>query len=219
MPRSTVRDWIRDGRAPAQVCPECGHAPHAFDRLPGREYTYLLGIYLGDGVISRAPRGVYTLRISTDMRYPAIIAECIEAMGAVMPSSRVGLQERLGGRCVSEIYSCSKAWPCFFPQHGPGPKHTRRIELAPWQDTIVDRHPEGFLRGLIHADGCRVLNRVNGKDYPRYFFSQVSDDIRELFCRSCRQLGIRYTFNRWKEVSVAQADSVARLDAFVGPKS
>jgi hypothetical protein len=160
---------------------------------------------------------VYRLRIKTDARYPKIIAECAAAMQAVMPKNRVCVQPM---RCRAvEIGCSSKRWPLLFPQHGPGPKHKRKIELAPWQREIVDRHPREFLRGLIHSDGCRVLNRVNGKDYPRYLFSQVSDDIRRLFCETCVQLGIEYSRNRWKEVSVARAGSVALLDSFVGPKA
>jgi hypothetical protein len=111
-----------------------------------------------------------------------------------------------------------------FPQYGRGPKHERRIELAPWQDSIVDREPERFIRGLIHSDGCRVMNRVvvNGKDYayPRYFFTQVSKDIQALFCRALEQTGVEYGFSgRGKDVSIARRESVARLDSFVGPKA
>src|SRR5437868_9176758 len=76
-----------------------------------------------------------------------------------------------------------------------------------------------FLRGLLHADGCRVLNRVNGKSYPRYFFTQVSQDIRDIFCRTCDQLGIVTTSRSRKTVSVARASSVALLDSFVGAKA
>jgi hypothetical protein len=90
--------------------------------------------------------------------------------------------------------------------------------LAPWQEQIVDAQPEAFVRGLINSDGCRVRNRVNGKDYPRYFFTQVSDDIRRLFCRSLNQLGIRYTWNDARNVSIARRPDVARLDGFVGAK-
>jgi hypothetical protein len=61
------------------------------------------------------------------------------------------------------------------------------------------------------------VNRVNGKSYPRYFFSQVSDDIRGLFCATCDRLGIEYRRNRWNPVSIARAPSVALLDSFVGP--
>ena len=60
---------------------------------------------------------------------------------------------------------------------------------------------------------------MNGKDYPRYFFTQVSDDIRRLFCDTCARLGIEYTRNDWRNVSIARARSVALLDTFVGPKT
>jgi hypothetical protein len=151
------------------------------------------------------------------VRYPAVIAECAIAMGAVMPKNRV-LVRKLHTQAV-EIGSYSKAWPLVFPQHGPGRKHLRKIELAPWQTEIVERYPRQFLRGLIHSDGCRSLNRVNGKDYPRYLFVQVWNDIRRLFCETCHQLGIRYTQSNWKTISIARRRSVALLDSFVGPKS
>jgi hypothetical protein len=190
----------------------------AFDtaQLPQPAYSYLLGFYLGDGSISSHPRNVYRLRIVTDARYPTVIAECVSAMRAMMPKNRV-LVEKLPYSAV--VIGCySKAWTLLFPQHGPGRKHERKIELAAWQEDIVDRFPREFLRGLIHSDGCRVLNRVNGKDYPRYFFTQVSDDIRGIFCEACSRLGIHYTQNNWKTISIAQAPSVARLDEFIGPK-
>jgi hypothetical protein len=187
------------------------------DALPRADYSYLFGFYLGDGTISNATRGVFRLRITTDVRYPAVIAECAIAMGAVMPKNRV-LVRKLHTQAV-EIGSYSKAWPLVFPQHGPGRKHLRKIELAPWQTEIVERYPRQFLRGLIHSDGCRSLNRVNGKDYPRYLFVQVWNDIRRLFCETCHQLGIRYTQSNWKTISIARRRSVALLDSFVGPKS
>jgi hypothetical protein len=139
-------------------------------------------------------------------------------MLAVMPASRVGTAWQIAGGRGAEVYSYSKAWPCLFPQHGPGRKHERRIVLEPWQDEIVTATPQQFVRGLIHSDGCRVLNRVSGKAYPRYHFTQVSDDIRRLFCRSLRQLEIDYTWNDARNVSIARRPSVARLDEFVGPK-
>ncbi len=134
-----------------------------------------------------------------------------------MPHNRVSIQKLPYNAVVIGCYS--KAWPLLFPQHGPGRKHTRKIELARWQREIVERHPKPFLRGLIHSDGCQVLNRVNGKGYPRYFFSQVSDDIRSLFCEAYRMVGVEYRLNRWNSVSIARAPSVAILDSFIGPKS
>lgn len=214
IPRSTVRYWL------AHPEPTLGRPrTPTFDpaSLPEPEYSYLLGFYLGDGWISRGPRDVYRLRIKTDSRYPGVIAECAAAMQAIMPGNRV-LVQQMPYRAV-EIGCSSKLWPLLFPQHGPGKKHERKIELEPWQVAIVERFPCELLRGLIHSDGCRVLNRVNGKDYPRYFFDQVSDDIRRLFCDACARLGIEYTWSRWKTVSIARAASVALVDSFVGPKT
>jgi hypothetical protein len=212
IPRSTVRDWL------VQPEPEL-RRPIELDlaSLAEAEYSYLLGFYLGDGAISAGKKGVYRLRIVTDARYPGVIAECAAAIQAVMPGNRV-LVQPLAYRAV--VIGCySKRWPLLVPQHGPGRKHQRRIELVPWQEEIVDRFPRQFLRGLIHSDGCRVLNRVNGKDYPRYFFSQVSTDIQAIFCAACDRLGIEYRQNRWNSISVARAPSVALLDSFVGPKA
>jgi hypothetical protein len=58
-----------------------------------------------------------------------------------------------------------------------------------------------------------------GGSTPRYLFKQVSSDIRELFCESCDRLGIKVTSREAIQVSVARAESVRSLDAFVGPKS
>jgi hypothetical protein len=112
-----------------------------------------------------------------------------------------------------------------FPQHGPGFKHSRPIRLQPWQDAIaLERHPQQFVRGLIHSDGCRSVNRVRNAtgrwyDYPRYQFSNRSDDIRDLFTSACDALGIDWRQMNRFTVSVARHDSVAALDVIVGPKS
>jgi len=179
-------------------------------------------MYLGDGDISQYPR-TQRLRISLDMRWPGIIASCAEAMRAVFPENRVAhLHPDPKSRCVVvSVYSNQIA--CLFPQHAAGPKHLRRIELADWQDELIREESEQFIRGLIHSDGCRFINRVRvgGKtyEYPRYNFTNASDDIRDLFSAACDQLGIEWRRMNRRNISVARRDSVARLDQFVGPKS
>jgi DNA-binding transcriptional ArsR family regulator len=221
IPRRTIGHWL-SGSLPhsalaASSCPRCGGS-HEIDRLAPATYAYAFGLYLGDGCILKQPKGVWRLEIAMDSRYPALILWCANALQQVMPKSRVSINDQGDRGNYVIVRSYSKAWPCLFPQHGPGLKHKRKIALEPWQDRIVDAQPEQFVRGLIHSDGCRVLNRVNGKAYPRYHFTQVSDDIRRLFCRSLRQLGIDYTWNDARNVSIARRPSVARLDEFVGPK-
>jgi hypothetical protein len=145
-----------------------------------------------------------------------LIRECELAMTRVLPN-KVGRARKRNERCL-EVYSYSKHWPCLFPQHGPGRKHERRIELVPWQQELVDLDPRPLVRGLLHSDGCRVLNWVNGTPYPRYHFSNVSPDIRGIFGRACDRLGIEWRPNNRFSLSVARRESVALLDQFVGPK-
>jgi hypothetical protein len=193
--------------------------------------AYLLGVYLGDGCVSererKGPNGT-DLRIFCDSAYPGIVQEIAEAMTAtVAGSARVTVRQVRTTGCA--IVACvSAAWPVYLPQHGPGRKHDRPIVLAPWQQAIVDVHPEAFLRGLIHSDGCRTVNRFTTRlpsgrvaeyAYPRYFFSNLSGDIRRLFCEACDALGIRWTQSNHRNISVSHRASVARLDAFVGPKA
>jgi len=138
IPRTTVRGWRRAPgilRRQAAGDSSCG-IDHDFTALPAAEYSYLLGLYLGDGCISDARRGVWKLRIVLDQKYPAIIGRCREAISAVMPGKQAGVVQRKG--CV-EVYVCSKHWPCLFPQHGPGKKHTRTIALEPWQQNFVEK--------------------------------------------------------------------------------
>jgi hypothetical protein len=167
---------------------------------------------------------VFRLRIATCDAYPGIRAECETAMRSVMPANAVGGVPRIG---CTELYSNSKHWPCLFPQHGPGRKHLRSIRLEPWQRRIVfDLSPERFLRGLIHSDGCRVTNKITRRlesgtkqyAYPRYFFCNESADIRWLFIEACIYLEIEFRYTKANTISVAQRESVAKLDSFVGPK-
>ena len=67
------------------------------------------------------------------------------------------------------------------------------------------------------------INRVkaNGAvyQYPRYYFTNYSRDIRELFHSHCALLGVHATQSNFKTMSVASRASVEILDALVGPKS
>ena len=119
-------------------------------------------------------------------------------------------------------------WVELFPQHGPGKKHERKIELVGWQQDLARCYSRELLRGLIHSDGSRVINRFTVKlpsgragryAYPRYFFTNYSEDIRRIFCEHCDLLGIRWSQSNPRNISIANRPSVAILDSFVGPKA
>jgi hypothetical protein len=227
VPRTTVLGW-RQAESSRRGFPGVGgrwKALHAarrpcqqLDRLThvGRSYGYLLGLYLGDGCIS-PNKGGYRLRISLDERYPRIIRGCSLAIRRVRGASAGKISFLRHTGCI-EVAASWDHWPCVFPQHGPGRKHKRTIELHHWQWDIVRAHPSFVLRGLIHSDGCRVINRVAGHEYPRYFFTNHSADIRSIFCRACDFYGVAWRQSRWQTISVARREAVARLDQVVGPK-
>ena len=186
-------------------------------------YAYLLGLYLGDGCLTRGHRDVFALSIACCDDWPGLITAAKSAMSAVMPASGVFSVRRVG---MTEVKSTSKHWPCLFPQHGPGRKHTRKIELAEWQRAIVERYPGDFARGLFHSDGCRGVNRVRRRlstgerwyEYQRYLFVNNSEDILWLCGQTLDRLGVAWRFSKPNTISVARKKAVAQLDEFVGPK-
>jgi len=182
-------------------------------------------MYLGDGWVGPASRP-HRLCFTLDTAYPEIIDATIVATQVAAPGARV--TTRLPRNDAGLVVNCyASHWAEAFPQYGPGRKHSRPIVLASWQREITDRYPEQLLRGLIHSDGCRVVNRFRTKlpsgriaeyEYPRYFFSNLSVDIRALFCEYCERLGVRWTQSNHRNISVSHRHSVAILDAFIGPK-
>jgi hypothetical protein len=218
--RAAIRDWATRGPEPSSI----GRTPLCTE---GSAYPYLLGLYLGDGCLSLGHRGVYALRIACADSWPGLIEACEAAIRAVRPGGAVCRAQQQG--CV-QVTACSKQWPTVFPQHGPGRKHERRIALEPWQQKIVDVYPWEFIKGLVHSDGCRFTNwteqRRGGElrryEYPRYFFTNKSEDILGLFSATLDLVGVEWKVTRRGgrpyNISVARRASVALMDLHVGPK-
>ena len=184
-------------------------------------YAYLLGVYLGDGYITVVSPRRSVLRVSCDSAYPGVMAEIAGAIERVHPGRKVWRVSR-PSRCI--VLSCSAPdWASWFPQHGPGRKHHRTIALDGWQRIITHRHAEPFVRGLVHTDGCRFLahqvRRGRIYSYPRYSFSNRSEDIKRILCEHLEQLGIGWTRPNAQQIQIARRADVGRLDAFVGPKA
>jgi hypothetical protein len=147
----------------------------------------------------------------------------IETAIQVVRESTPGRVKRANSARLVGVQSYWNHWPCLFPQHGPGMKHTRPIVLSPWQQKIVDAHPWALIRGLIHSDGCRSINKIvtRGKpySYPRYFFANESSDILAIMGRTLDDVGVEWRFNRPNSISIARRDAVALMDLHVGPKT
>ncbi|MFS8203062.1 helix-turn-helix domain-containing protein [Streptomyces sp. CWNU-52B] len=217
--RAAIRAWQeRIEPLPRMAAPDPGPLADT------HAYAYLLGLYLGDGCISPHPHGTgYYLRIACADAWPGLLRLCREAITKVRPGIGVCTLQKQGYAMVT---SYSRHWPRLFPQHGPGKKHERAIVLEPWQQKIVDAHPWQLVRGLIHSDGCRVVNwttrTVAGEEkryaYPRYFFTNLSTDITRLYTDTLDRLGVDWKRSNSRNISVARKASVALMDVHVGPK-
>jgi hypothetical protein len=223
--RATLYYWFRypDGERkvrPPSLCVRCG----AGQTMSARDYAYLLGLYLGDGSLNLMPRDVWRLRVVQDARYRQLVSKCADTIRAVC-GHRSHFLHQPGCIAISAYW---KHWIHVFPQHGPGRKHTRAIVLESWQQEIVAAQAREFLAGLIHSDGSRSINSIVARSvsglpvhywYPRYFFSNNSDDIRRLFTDTCDLLGVHWTQANAHNIAVSRRRDVAVLDTFTGAKS
>ena len=203
----------------APPCPRCDAAP-----LAAPAYAELLGWYLGDGYLSRGRREVFNLHVVNDANYVDLNAHLILLMSTVKPHGRPHTRSVPGAIVTTVSW---KHWPCLFPQHGPGRKHERAIELEDWQRDVVEAHPADFLRGLFHSDGCRVANWatrfVGGTkrryEYPRWQFVNASEDILDLCTWALDLVEVPWRRSGARVVSVSRREAVARLDEPIGLKS
>lgn len=64
------------------------------------------------------------------------------------------------------------------------------------------------------------MNRVHSRRYayPRYFFSNESTGILQVFRDACDAVGIHHRDSRRNAISIAKRADVQRMDAFIGPK-
>lgn len=227
VPRGTIRNWRNPTYMPRNgvprlpgVCPRCWGAAKPI-RFTAAGYAELLALYLGDGSISRHPR-THRLGIILDDKYPDIINDTRELLERSFPENDVHIGPGSKGKCSAvSVYSTHLV--CLFPQHGPGPKHKRRILLEPWQQEVLEAAPWSFLRGCIRSDGSVFVNRTGAYEYLSYDFANSSDDIAHLFTKTCEGLGLRPRATKgahggWR-VRINRRDSVELMREHISLKS
>jgi Homeodomain-like domain len=216
--RTTVRQWRwakERNVAPRALCWRCWRPTRRIE-LTAADYAELLGLYLGDGHISPMPRSE-RLRLSLDAKYPTIVAESEALLRRGFPDCRVGRAVADGGSTVV-LWVYHRHLSCLFPQHGPGRKHERAIELEPWQYELVGSAPWAFVRGCIPSDGCSFINRTGRYSYLSFELRNWSADILGIFAATCVGVGLhprRYA----DRVRLCRRADVAELMAHVGVKS
>lgn len=173
-----------------------------FNKLEEKEcialYSYLFGLYLGDGNIYDFHR---TKRISyaLDLKYTDLNNFTMKCMEKFFGKPPKYFDKRLFKHPSNSIMLqfSSKYLNILFPQHGHGLKNTRLIELKDWQKEILN--PVEFFRGFIYSDGCYVV--ANGFDSNRYEFCNTSNDIIEIYKENLQKINIRFNFHTKTQVT------------------
>lgn len=200
--RGTVRKWLNDK-------PNHLKTPSLFERvkLNSKTYSYILGLYLGDGYINKTDRA-YRLRISLDKKYNILNQYANDKLKELFITNSVFIVDNDTWIDLS-VYN--KNLPMIFPQIGIGKKHNRPIILSDWQIELIDWCE--LMKGLFHSDGTYYIS--NGLDY--YQFKNSSKHILEIFKMCCDKNEIKYTFGN-DVIRIYTRRSVNKMKKLIGTK-
>jgi hypothetical protein len=122
-PRGTIFAW-RHGRGFRYHQRIATATP---DWRPSRAaaYSYILGMYLGDGCLSVSAGWAASLIVTLDSAYPGIVGEVERALEDVIADTPVRRFLRMKGS-VTALQINHPALPFAFPQHGPGKSTSAR---------------------------------------------------------------------------------------------
>ena len=84
----------------------------------------------------------------------SIVEDAADLISRVVPFKKVGRQMLHDGH-MATLHAYHRHWACLLPQHGPGKKHDRRIELEPWQASSSPP-PMGLPAGLHPVGRVRL---------------------------------------------------------------
>lgn len=219
IPRGTVKDWINN--PPKHFTGNISKSSLKDEVINNKElhpiYSYLLGLYLGDGYINKCER-TFRMRIALDKKYIKLNEYAVDNMKKLFIENKVGIVNYENYINIS-VYNSQI--PNLFPQHGKGVKHSRDVSLKKWQKDISIS--EELIKGLIHSDGCFYKETIKNKYiYERYVFSNKSEDLHEIFQNLCEELDIDFDFQNKGDGSsntrIAKKESVEKLKNIIGTK-
>jgi len=177
-----------------------------------KHYSYILGLYLGDGNISLV-RKTYRLRITLDSIYPKVINMAIQSLEYLLPHNKVTVHGIKNSRAIN-VTVYSNRLPILFPQHDEGLKHDRDVTLKFWQENIL--MSEHLVRGFMHSDGSRFTRTVGKYQYESYQFTNLSRCIVATCSWALRALNVDHKIvhvGKVMRVNIDKRESVSILDS------
>lgn len=178
------------------------------------EYSYLFGLYLGDGCVEYVKGNFHVLSIHQDSKYINLINKHKESIINIFGKPPYIFNRgnctiiRVGGSHVKFL----------FPKFGVGMKHLNKITLPKILLDNIDYL--NLMKGLFQADGSYYLDR-HAKKYC-FNFVNKSLDIIEIFKFCLDKLSIGCTIYKRKSdiycLSVRRKSEVSKLLDLIGTK-
>jgi len=217
IPRTTISGWSRK-KPNFEKKNKIDPKSYILENKLEKTYSYILGLYLGDGYINKMPR-THRLRIFNDTKYKDLNIHIMNQLKLLFPKNKVNIINH--GNFLT-IYVYSNMITPLFPQNGKGKKHNRKIKLFNWQTDIII--PQYIIMGLIHSDGCYYYRTVNNKKYFSYDFKNKSRDLHQILQHYCNEIGIRSTSpddsksGRASATHIYKNEDVTKLRNLIGNK-
>lgn len=159
------------------------------DVLVKHWYAYVIGLYLGDGCISKFARTSRLRLYFHSHNNEDIINRATLSLNKIFPKNNISRYNQLHVNCsVVGVYN--KNLPDLFPQHGTGKKHSRDVSLKPSQlDLMTDAYARFILAGLHDSDGCMYHEQLR----RRFVFTNTSPDIIDIYKKVLEMYAIEFT--------------------------
>ncbi len=177
--------------------------------------SYIIGVALGDGNLSRPNGRATRLRISCDKKYQEMAADMEAALHILFPKNKVSRVIRVDEESF-DISVYSNDLNCFMPWVvGMGTKIEQKVRVPEWI-RVNKSYMEHCLRGLIQTDGCIYTDR----GYQMINFTSSGRELAEDVYMMLSELGYRPTVhkvsfrNTWLDrynIRVARKEKAALL--------
>jgi len=143
---------------------------------PNRELqSYIIGIALGDGNLSKPNRGAVRLRISCDKKYPFLYQKIFNSLKLLLPDNKVSLVDRGSGCLDISVYS-NHLEKLLEWKAKKGSKFLQRVGIPSWVKSN-NKYKVNCLRGLIETDGCIYIDR----GYKMVIFKSIIPNLTRDF--------------------------------------
>lgn len=141
--------------------------------------SYLIGVSLGDGNLSKLNNRSVRLRIFCDAKYPKLINKIKSKLEYILPLNKVNIS-KARNNCIT-ISSYSNLWEGILEwKSGYGTKYDQSVRVPKWIWS-QDRYVISCLEGLLETDGTIYYDR----GYPMVMFISICEglsyDVDQMF--------------------------------------